>query len=267
VRGEQSTPAAVAGSPETQLALARSLIVGGDLEHAAAVLGFLAGSTDADWRTVWYQGLRELAAGRPGPAQAAFDTVCATLPGELAPKLALAFAAEAAGDRPTATRYFQLVWTVDQSWVSAAFGLARTRLAGGDRAGAIGALGAVPARSSHYLAAQIAAVRLHVTPDPGQALVSADDVQAAGSRLSRLNLDDEARQLHLTGEVLKAALDCAAAGQSLGSGSLLGCAPDERALRFGLERCYRHQARLAADRLRKVELVDLASLVRPRTWS
>jgi serine/threonine-protein kinase PknG len=267
VRGEQSTPATVAGSAETQLALARSLIVGGDLEHAAAVLGFLAGSTDADWRTVWYQGLRELAAGQPGPAQAAFDTVCATLPGELAPKLALAFAAEAAGDRPTATRYFQLVWTVDQAWVSAAFGLARTRLAGGDRAGAIGALGAVPARSSHHLAAQIAAVRLHVTPDAGQALVSADDVQAAGSRLSRLNLDDEARQLHLTGEVLKAALDCAADGQSLGSGTLLGCALDERALRFGLERCYRHQARLAAVRLRKVELVDLANLVRPRTWS
>ena len=267
VRGEQGTPAAVAESPETQLALARSLIVGGDLEHAAAVLGFLAGSADADWRTVWYQGLRELAAGQPGPAQAAFDTVCASLPGELAPKLALAFAAEAAGDRPTATRYFQLVWTVDQSWVSAAFGLARTRLAGGDRAGAIGALGAVPARSSHHLAAQIAAVRLHVTPDPGLALVSADDVQAAGSRLSRLNLDDEARQLHLTGEVLKAALDCAAAGQSLGSGTLLDCALDERALRFGLERCYRHQARLAADRLHKVELVNLANLVRPRTWS
>ena len=99
VRGEQSTPAAVAGSPETQLALARSLIVGGDLEHASAVLSMLAGSADADWRTVWYQGLRELAAGQPGPAQAAFDTVCATLPGELAPKLALAFAAEAAADQ------------------------------------------------------------------------------------------------------------------------------------------------------------------------
>ena len=86
----------MAGSPETQLALARSLIVGGDLEHASAVLSFLAGSADADWRAVWYQGLRELAAGQPGPAQAAFDSVYATLPGELAPKLALAFAAEAA---------------------------------------------------------------------------------------------------------------------------------------------------------------------------
>ena len=266
VRSEQSTPAAVAGSPETQLALARSLIVGGDLEHASAVLSFLAGSADADWRAVWYQGLRELAAGQPGPAQAAFDTVCATLPGELAPKLALAFAAEAAQDQATAARYFQLVWTVDQSYVSAAFGLARTRLAGADRAGAIAALAAVPASSSHHQAAQIAAVRLHVAPDPGQSLVSADDVQAAGSRRSRLTLD-EARQLHLTGAVLKAALDCAAAGQSLGSGTLLGCPLDERALRFGLERCYRDQARLTPDRRHRVELIDLANVVRPRTWS
>ncbi len=183
VRGEQRTPAAVAESPETQLALARSLIVGGDLEHAAAVLSLLAGSADADWRTVWYQGLRELAAGQPGPAQAALDAVCATLPGELAPKLALAFAAEAAGDQVTAGRYFQLVWTVDQSYVSAAFGLARTQLAGADRTGAIAALAAVPASSSHHQAAQVAAVRLHVAPAPGQPLVSADDVQAAGSRL------------------------------------------------------------------------------------
>ncbi|HEY2126191.1 MAG TPA: tetratricopeptide repeat protein [Streptosporangiaceae bacterium] len=266
VRAEQNTPAAVAESPETQLALARSLIVGGDLEHAAAVLSFLAGTADADWRTVWYQGLRELAARQAGPAQAAFDTVCATLPGELAAKLALAFAAEAAGDLAAATWYFQLVWAVDQSYVSAAFGVARTRLAAGDRAGAIAALAAVPATSSHHQAAQIAAVRLHVTPDPGQSLVSADDVQAAGSRLSRLTLD-EARQLHLTGEVLKAALDCAAAGQSLGSGSLLGCPLDERALRFALEQCYRDQARLAPDRRHRVELIDLANVVRPRTWS
>jgi serine/threonine-protein kinase PknG len=67
-----------------------------------------------------------------------------TLPGELAPKLALAFAAEAAGDMVVAGHYFRLVWTVDRSSISAAFGLARTCLAAGDQAGAIAALAAVP---------------------------------------------------------------------------------------------------------------------------
>jgi len=41
-----------------------------------------------------------------------------------------------------AGRYFRVVWTVDESYVSAAFGLARARLAANDRPGAI----AAPAR-------------------------------------------------------------------------------------------------------------------------
>lgn len=39
-----------------------------------------------------------------------------------------------------------------------------------------------------------------------------------------------------------------------------------RGLRFGLERSYRAQARLATDRRRRIELVEAANSVRPRTW-
>jgi serine/threonine-protein kinase PknG len=265
-KGEQGTPAAVAESVETQLALARALIVADDLSHAGTVLEFVAASDDAEWRAVWYQGLRELAAGHPDAARAEFDAVCEALPGELAPKLALGFAAEAHGDQAVAARFFQLVWTVDRSYVSAAFGLARIRLAAGDRAGAIAALSAVPETSSHHEAAQVAVVQMHVSPGPGQSWVSADDLHAAGYRLGRLTLDT-ARQQHLTGEVLRAALDCAVAGQPLASGRLLDCELTERGLRFGLEKCYRAQARLAPDRRRQIALVDLANDVRPRTWS
>jgi serine/threonine-protein kinase PknG len=265
-KGEQGTPATVAESAETQLALARALIVAGDLTHAGTVLEFVAACDDADWRTLWYQGLRELAAGHPDAARAAFDAVCETLPGELAPKLALGFAAEAAGDQAAAARFFQLVWTVDRSYVSAAFGLARLRLATDDRAGAITALSAVPGTSSYHEAAQVAAVRMHVSPGRGQPSVSADDLQAAGQRLARLTLDT-ARHEHLTSEVLRAALACTLAGQPLAGDRLLGCELTERGLRFGLEKSYRAQARLAPDRHRQIELVDLANDVRPRTWS
>ena len=51
------------------------------------------------------------------------------------------------------------------------------------------------------------------------------------------------------------------------AGELLGCETTERSLRFGLERTYRAQARLAPDRRRRTELVDLANDVRPSTWS
>jgi len=262
--GEPGTPPEVAGSAETRLALARSLIVTGDLDGAASTLADLVASGLADWRTTWYQGLRELAAGRAGAARTAFDAVCDVLPGELAPKLALAFAAEAAADRATAARYFQLVWTVDRSYVSAAFGLARMRLAAGDRSGAIAALAGVPETSSHYVAAQLAAVEIHVTRRD-QAGVSPDDLREAAGRLSRLKLDT-ARQEHLTAAILQAALDSVAAGQALGHGQLLGSELTERSLRFGLEKSYRALARLAPDGAHRIELVDLANDVRPRTW-
>ena len=265
-RGAQGTPPQVAESGETRLALARACIVGGDLAHAQRVLDALAASESGDWRTTWYQGLWYLAERRPGEARGEFDAVYDALPGELAPKLALGFAAEAAGDLPAAEHYFQLVWTIDRSYVSAAFGLARVRLVAGDRAGAVAALGAVPETSSHHVSAQIAAVRVHASPARGERCVSADDLQQAGRRLELLRLDP-VQQLRLTAEVLHAALNRVAAGQPPGGTRLLGCQLTERSLRFGLEHAYRAQARLATDGRRRIELIDQANLVRPRTWS
>ena len=265
VAGDQGTPQAVAESAETRLALARSRIVTGDLAGAGAVLADLAAEDAADWRIAWYHGLRELAGGNPAGACAAFDSVVGALPGELAAKLALGFAAEAAGDLAAADRYFRLVWTVDHAYISAVFGLARTRLAAGDPADAIAALAAVPDSSSHHLAAQVAAVRIQVMPRPGQAQVSPGDLGEAGARIARLKLD--AIQLeYLTAEVLRAALASAQAGGSVPGRRLLGCQFTERGLRSGLERSYRAQARLAPDRRRRIELIEAANSVRPRTW-
>jgi len=216
----------------------------------------------------------------PGDARNAFEDVCDALPGELAAKLALGLAAEAVGDMRAARHYFELVLRVDpRAYVSAAFGLARTRLDAGDAAGAIAALAAVPDTSSYHEAAQIAAVRIQVASRPGPSLVSPDDLQQAGSRLTGLKLDPIQTEL-LKAEVLRAALDCVAGpssagpparaqlrGGQQGGGQLLGCDFTERALRFGLERSYRAQARLAADQRRRIELVDEANHVRPGTWS
>ena len=270
-----SVPPAVAESPETRLALARALITAGDPDGAAAYLAELAAADPADWRIAWHNGLRELASGRPDAARAAFTAVYDELPGEPAPKLALAFAAEAMGDEVAARRYYQLVATIDRSYVSAAFGLARACLALGDRPAAIAAVAAVPDTSSYHAAAQIAAVRLLIA---GGAGVSASDVRQADGRLVRLSLDDLRRQ-QLTVEILHAALEWVADARPAGpraagpgdgaagegGGAILGCEPNERALRFGLERGYRALAGLTQDPARRVELVDLANSVRPRT--
>jgi serine/threonine-protein kinase PknG len=278
VSGDGSVPSEIATSAETSLALARARLDVGDYEGARVVLAKLAADDPSDWRVAWTDGFRRLAAGDPAAAADAFSAVYDELPGELAPKLALAFAAEAEGDFASASRYFRLVWTVDRSYISAAFGLARTCLAASDRPGAVAALAAVPETSSHHASAQIAAVRILVS-----AGATGDDLRQADARLGRLTLDEGRRQ-QLTVEVLRAALEWASSGQSPGSrgsrrqprgvplpgaasgnGFILGYEPNERALRFGLERSYRALARLTPDRDRRIELVDMANAIRPRT--
>ena len=270
VGGNAGVPAEVAQSAETRLALARALVMAGTPDSAGAYLAELAADDPSDWRIAWYNGLRELAAGRAGVARAAFSAVFDELPGELAPKLGLAFAAEADGDMAAARRYYQVVWTVDRSYISAAFGLARSCMATGDRPAAVAALASVPDTSSQHAAAQIAAVRLLVSGGDG---VSADDLWQAGGRLGRLPLDDLRRE-QLTVEILHAALNWVGAGQPgaqpaarTDDGRILGCEPNERALRFGLERGYRALAILTPDPTRRVELVDMANKIRPRTWT
>jgi serine/threonine-protein kinase PknG len=266
VSGDGTVPAEVATSAETRLALARAQLDAGDMDGAEVSLADLAAEDPSDWRLAWTGGLRLLAAGDATAASGAFSAIYDELPGELAPKLALAFAAEARDDIALARHYFRLVWTVDPSYISAAFGLARTCLAAGDRPGAIAALAAVPETSSHHAAAQITAVRILVSPG-----LTADDLRQADGRLDRLALD-EARRQQLTVEILRAALDWAKSGQHLraaasGDGLILGCQPDQRALRIGLERGYRALARLTPDRSRRIELVDMANAIRPLTWT
>ncbi len=278
VTGDPAVPQQVTESTETRLALIRARIDAGEYDAVAGLLADLAAEDPSDWRIAWYHGLRALALAQdargtlphPGgttppipPATDAFSAVFDELPGEVAPKLALAFAAEAAGDMAAAGHYFRLVWTADTSYTSAAFGLARTCLASGDRPGAIAALAGVPSNSSHHAAAQVAAVRILVSGGtPGH--VSPDDLRQADGRLGQLVVDDVRRQ-QLTVEILRAALDWCATGQPAGNGPILGCEPNARALRFGLERSYRALARLTPDEDRRIELVDLANAIRPRT--
>ncbi|MGH3519302.1 MAG: tetratricopeptide repeat protein [Haloechinothrix sp.] len=233
-----------------------------------------------DWRIDWYRGLIELAGGRPKLAHAAFDAVYDELPGEIAPKLGVAASSEALGDYFSAARFYELVWRTDRSYVSAAFGLARVYLAQGGRGSAIQTLESIPATSTHYVAAQVAAIKIQIktkaTAGAGQQPVPIGELDLidAAQRLERLALDAE-RRTRLSAEVLEAAYGWVlardngrvpAAGPSPGAGRrVLGCDLSERDLRFGLERCYRALARLAGSSEQRIALVDKANAIRPRT--
>ncbi len=275
-------------SNEVTLRLARALIDAGELDRAGAALAELAAADPDDWRVDWYRGLGELAAGRLADAWGLFDGLYGLLPGESAPKLALGLVAELAGDLHEATRHYELVWNTDRSYVTAAFGLARVRLALGDRAGAVAALESVPASSIHFTQAQVAAIAARIRGLRPDAL-SQHDVVEAGRRLEALGLDAERRE-RLEAEVLESALALtltapavpeppgpAGAGrhahaaqpghatQPGWSGTILGQRLTERELRLGLERAYRVLAHLTDDVDERIALVERANSVRPRT--
>jgi serine/threonine-protein kinase PknG len=269
--------AAPQNSIEAKLWRARALLELGELNQArreladAALLDAQGEQVELpfEWRISWYRGLLALAARRPRDARVAFDHVYDVVPGELAPKLALAVSAECCADYFAAARLYELVWRTDRSYVSAAFGLARTYLAQGDRSGALEVLESVPDRSSHFLAAQMAIVATRTMWTPPDRLTERD-LADAGTRLERLNLDAE-RRTRLAVQVLRAAanwVDAGSPGAAQANGSkVLGSDLTERGLRLGLEGCYRQLARLATTAAERVRLVDLANSIRPTTFT
>ncbi|MFC9464818.1 serine/threonine-protein kinase [Streptomyces coelicoflavus] len=268
--------AAPAPSAETRLRQVRALLENGDAPGALEVLGDLEGERPDDWRVVWYRGLAALVTGAHEDAALAFDAVYDAFPGEIAPKLALALCAEVLGQLDNAAEYYRLVWASDPSHVSAAFGLARVQLAGGDRAGAVRTLESVPETSVHCTGARVAAVRARLRQRTAAAgdLGFLDDLLAAARQVEALDVYglDPARREQLSAEVLGCALDWVLSGgrgsvpPAAGGRTLLGSGLDERGLRFGLERSYRTLARLARGGEERIDLVERANRYRPRTW-
>jgi serine/threonine-protein kinase PknG len=268
---------ALAGAPresiEVRLRIVRARIELGELAEAqrqlqAAQYLAIKNGFPHDWRIDWYRGLIELAGGRSRVAHVAFESVYDELPGEIAPKLALAVSAEGVRDYFGAARYYELVWRTDHSYVSAAFGLARVYLAQGAKAGAIEVLESVSPSSTHYVAAQVAAIKIktRLSGAKNSAPVTERDLIEAGGRLERLTLDAE-RRTRLTAEVLEACHEWVLTSKTSPQPGtkVLGWDLSERDVRFGLERCYRSLARLAGNVEQRVELVDKANSIRPRT--
>jgi len=258
-------------SIEVRLRVVRARVALGELAEAhrqlqAAQYIAVKSGFPHDWRLEWYRGLIELVAGRPKLAHAAFDAVYDELPGEMAPKLARAVAAELLGDYFTAARGYEQVWRTDRSYVSAAFGLARVYLAQGARESAIQALESIPAASTHYTAAQVAAIKIKMRGGAaGTGSLDERDLVDAAGWLERLSLDAE-RRAKLSAEVLEAAFALVQRRNGQPShATVLGCQLNERDIRFGLERCYRALARLAQTKEERIALVDKANDVRPLT--
>lgn len=259
----------IISTAEVDLRLAKEFIELGRFDDAQKHLANAEARDAWDWRVSWYRGIAALAQGDPATAKTKFNLVLADLPGELAPKLALALACELSGDLPTAASLYDVVGIVDRSFVSASFGLARVYTAQGDRSAAVAALGRVPQSSSVYTLAQESAVRTLIASQ-ASAMPSADDLAQASAVLKKLSLDarDQAR---LVCDVFSAALELingsGGAKQSLSTTvTVLDQPLNELSIRRGLEQSFRELARLTSDSDERIALIDKANAVRPRSW-
>jgi serine/threonine-protein kinase PknG len=252
---------------EVAFRLVTANIALGDVAAAReALAGLEARDTLArlDWRRVWYSGLVDLACGDAAAAWREFAAVRDNLPGELAPKLALAACAEVLGGLSLARHYYRSVWRTDDAFVGAAFGVARAYRLDDTSEGdyPVTVLESIPERLHHYATARIEALRLRLDhPDIGT-----KGLREAADGLQHLELsEDDEQYLRLKAHLLETARRLITGRAEPAAEAVLGVALDDRALGFELEHVYLALRRHAPNRRARVALVRAAHAARPRT--
>ncbi len=247
------------------LAMARNRVYLGQYEEAEKYFTKVEQLDAFEWRVIWIRGLALLGQKAFKEAVEAFETCYGEVPGELAPKLAIAVAAELGGDAVRAIQYYQVVSRTDAGYATSVFGLSRCLCAKGARDEAVAALGAIPQTSSLYAEAQkaIAAALMRASPvDPGAA-----ELARASATVEALTLEG-AERFTLARDLFAVALALLGAGklQPAPQVKLLGQSLEDTSVRVGLESAYRNLARLSESDIERIALVDMANQVRPKTF-
>src|SRR5690606_15992616 len=142
-------------SPEVQLTRARAALELQDSGLVKQITDEMLAEDPWEWRAAWITGLAALQRHDFAAAQAAFNAVYGQVPGELAPKLALAAACEEDA-YDIAEALYQTCAGTDANYLApSAFGLARIRMGvRGDVAGAVQALDMIPSTSHGFTEAR-----------------------------------------------------------------------------------------------------------------
>ncbi|GAA4367896.1 serine/threonine-protein kinase [Nocardioides caricicola] len=251
--------AAADSTAEVLLARAHAALELGDPKRAHAFADELLAQDPWDWRALWMDGLAAMQEEDWASAQSAFNAVYQQVPGELAPKLALAIACEKGGLPDVAEGLYGTCAATDATYVApAAFGMARVRAQRSDTQGAVAALDMVPSTSRGYPESR--QLRAEVLLAGGSADLAVLD-QAMRS-IESVSMDATARQLY-TVRILSEALEAVATGTP---GGTIGSYPaTEDGIRDGLEKAFRTLAREAPLREDRVSLVNQANAV--RSWT
>jgi serine/threonine-protein kinase PknG len=248
---------APAATAEVLLASCRAALELGKPEFVDQFVNQMLATDPWEWRAVWVSGLAALARRDFNGAQASFNAVYGQVPGELAPKLALALACERGGEDVIAESLYRTCASTDANYVApAAFGMARIRAARHDVTGAVAALDLVPSTSRSFPEARrLRAIHLYESdaglPAFAQALESVNGVRL-----------DAREQAEITAQILRRALDEVGRSGPKQNVQLGPYRATDDSLRDGLESTYRDMAAVETDESRRYELVDQANAVR-----
>ncbi len=245
---------------EVRLWRARAALEAEKPDLAVRESGLLLQADPWEWRALWVSGLAALQQEKWDDAASSFNAVYHQVPGELAPKLALALACEKGGRRDVAEGFYTTCAETDAAYVApSAFGVARIRAAAGDTDGAVTALDLVPPTSRGY--GESRELRAEVLLRG-----SGDDLtrlSAAMSSVEGASLEPYQRA-RLTTKILGKALEVVTR-KGPGTVRIGSFEAKEPSLRDGLEASYRVLAREAQDRDTQVLMVGRANAV--RNWT
>jgi serine/threonine-protein kinase PknG len=252
--------AAPESSPEVLLATAHAALHSGRFDLVDTVVTDMLTADPWEWRAVWMSGLAAMARQDFAGAQSAFNAVYGQVPGELAPKLALALACERSNELDVAESLYTTCARTDANYIApSAFGLARIRSGRADLDGAVSALDLVPPTSRAFTEAR--RERAGLLASSGRGLPALSEAMRS---VESLTIDARDRATLLVG-VLDVALEDVRANGARPEIQIAGVPAAEPSLRQGLESGYRELAGYAEAREDKVRLVDQANTV--RNWT
>lgn len=232
-----------------------------EMQEPAQARGYAADLLTQDpweWRALWVDGLAALQLEDWETAKASFNAVYQQVPGELAPKLALAVACERGQLPEVAEALYATCAATDATYVApASFGMARVRAQRSDMQGAVTALDQVPSTSRGYPESR--QLRADVLLSGGAQDIALLD-QAMRS-IESVSMDPRTRETY-TVRILEQALQVVLKSDARPDARVGSHPATESGLRDGLERSFRALARDATEHRQRVELVNKANAVR-----
>jgi serine/threonine-protein kinase PknG len=261
VRLKMLTDEAPEQSPEVRLARGYAALDLADVTTVHAIAAEMLAEDPWEWRALWIDGLASMQDRDWEGAKASFNAVYQQVPGELAPKLALAVACERGGLPQVAERLYITCASTDAAYIAAAaFGVARIRAERRDAAAAVEALDWVPRTSRGYPESR--QLRAEVLLGQGSSDLAVLDQAMRSIESASM---DPATQGRYTVRILEQGLAIVQTGGGTKKAKIGSYDADEAGLRTGLERGYRLLARDAQALPERIELVNRANAV--RAWS